>query len=418
MNLLSFFNKKKTVNKREATNIQYIANRSNKYGYVTKPDLALANSIIYRGLSILSDSVASIPIYIYRKETQGWNVDEKNTLHNLLTRRPNPRMTTFEMLEGTIVQLIMYGNAYIYINRHSNGDIKELTLLYPQSVYHDVIRNKFTVTDEYNGIRGNFNSNQIIHLKHKSLETIVGKSVVDYASKTLGLASACDSESLATLNSGGRLKGILSGESSVIGFGEEQDSQLVDIRSNIEEEIQSGKDILTMPSGVKWQSISQTTKDLMITDSKQYTLTDLARFLGISLSKLYISFGSNYQAAQQEQVNFYVDTLNPLLKKIEAAFNAYLIPDSIANKYKIEFDRSTLPYYKDILANYEKQMQLGIMSVNDIRDIHNKHNTDNGDKVVISTNLQYIDNPTVFSSNIQQSEKEEVTDVVQSKKDV
>ena len=168
----------------------------------------------------------------------------------------------------------------------------------------------------------------------------------------------------------------------------------------MENELGSGKDILTMPSGVKWQTMSQTTKDLMINENKQYTLSDLARFMGISLSKLYIAMGSNYQAAQQEQLNFFVDTLNPLLTKIEKAFNTALISDSVGTKYKIEFSRSTLPYYKDVLSTYEKQLQLGILSVNDIRRIHNQKPVDGGDKVLVSTNLQSVENPTVNADNI------------------
>ena len=58
--------------------------------------------------------------------------------------------------------------------------------------------------------------NEDYSVDYKSLENIVGKSIVEFAAKTLGLANACDSESLATLNSGGRLKGIISSESSVI----------------------------------------------------------------------------------------------------------------------------------------------------------------------------------------------------------
>ena len=305
------------------------------------------------------------------------------------------------------MQMVVYGNAYIYINRDIKGDIKELILLYPNTVYNDVMQNKYTVTDTYNGINGTFNANQIIHIKHKSLENIVGKSVVDFAAKTLGLANACDSESMATLNSGGRLKGIISSESSVIGFGDAQDTQIQDIRTNMEQELGSGKDILTMPSGVKWQTMSQTTKDLMITENKQYTLSDLARFLGISLSKLYIAFGSNYQAAQQEQLNFFVDTLNPLLTKIEKAFNTALISDSVGTKYKIEFNRGTLPYYKDVLANYEKQVQLGILSVNDVRRIHNQKPVEGGDDVLVSTNLQAVGN---YKVNVTNMEEQNVTD--------
>ena len=412
MNLLdifSFNNKKKEVNKRSSVNVNYIATKANKYTSITNPDTALTNSVIYRGISILTDSVATIPIDIYHKNKQGyWELDEKNPLHSILTRKSNKRQTIYELLEGTVMQMVVFGNAYIYINRDIKGDIKELILLYPNTVYNDVIQNKYTVTDTYNGINGTFNANQIIHIKHKSLENIVGKSVVDFAAKTLGLANACDSESMATLNSGGRLKGIISSESSVIGFGDAQDTQIQDIRTNMENELGSGKDILTMPSGVKWQTMSQTTKDLMITENKQYTLSDLARFMGISLSKLYIAMGSNYQAAANEQLNFYIDTLNPLLTKIEKAFNTALISESVGNKYKIEFNRMTLPYYKDVLMTYEKLIQLGVISTNDIRKIHNQNPIDGGDKVLISTNLQFIDNPTVFSESLDEPKSDTV----------
>lgn len=409
MDIFSFNQKKKEVNKRSSVNVNYIANKTNKYTSITNPDSALTNSVIYRGVSILTDSVATIPMDIYHKNKEGyWELDEKNPLHSILTRKSNKRQTIYELLEGTVMQMVIYGNAYIYISRDIKGDIKELILLYPNTVYHDVIQNKYTITDTYNGINGTFNSNQIIHIKHKSLENIVGKSVVEFAGKTLGLANACDSESMATLNSGGRLKGIISSDSSVIGFGDAQDEQIQDIRTNMENELGSGKDILTMPSGVKWQTMSQTTKDLMITENKQYTLSDLARFLGISLSKLYIAFGSNYQAAQQEQLNFFVDTLNPLLTKIEKAFNTALISDSVGTKYKIEFNRGTLPYYKDVLANYEKQVQLGILSVNDVRRIHNQKPVEGGDDVFVSTNLQAVKNPIVTLDNEQETENDEI----------
>ena len=305
------------------------------------------------------------------------------------------------------------GNAYIYVSR-SRAEIKDLILLLPNTTFYNQTDDTYQINDIYNNISGNFNSNQIIHIKHKSLESVVGKPMIDCASKTLGLAAACDSESLSTLNSGGRFKGIVSSESSLIGFGEVVDNQLQAIRDNMIDEINSGKDIITLDSGTNFTPISQTAKDLQITENKQYTLSDIARFLGISLSKLYISFGSNYQAAQQEQLNFFTDTLNPLLRKIELAFNAKLIPDSVADKYKIEFNRSTLPYYKDILSNYEKQMQLGILSVNDIRKIHNQKPIENGDEVVISTNLQYVSNPTVVANELE-NKKEVIEDSKKSK---
>lgn len=393
--------KNKEIKRSADVNVRYVGAKQNKYSPIYDEEKALTNSVIYRGVSILTDSVASIPLSIYRKDKKGfWKADEKNTLYNVLTRNANNRQTIYELLEGLVFQLIMYGNSYILIKRNASSDVKELVLLYPHSVYHDVIANTYNVTDTYNGVSGLFNSNQIIHLRHKSLENIVGKSVVDYCGKTLGLASACDSESLSTLSNGNKMKGIISSESSVIGFGDAQDSQLIDIQTNIQNEIDSGKDIMTLPSGVKFQSMSLSAKDSLLLDNKQYSLSDLARFMGVSLSKLGISLGSNYQAAQQDQLNFYIDTLNPILKKIENAFNSKLIPDSVSSRYKIEFDRTTLPYFNDIMKNYKSMLELGILSVNDVRRTFNQAEVDGGNEILVSTNLQSIQNYKVTIDNI------------------
>lgn len=400
-NIRNLFSKNKEIKRNNDINVRYVGAKQNKYTAVYDEEKALTNSVIYRGVSILTDSVASIPLSIYRKDKKGfWKADEKNTLYNVLTRNANERQTVYELLEGIVFQMIMFGNAYILIKRNASSDVKELVLLYPHTVYHDVIANTYNVTDTYNKVSGQFNSNQIIHLRHKSLENIVGKSVVDYCAKTLGLASACDSESLSTLSNGNKMKGIISSESSVIGFGDAQDSQLVDIQTNIQNEIDSGKDIMTLPSGVKFQSMSLSAKDSLLLDNKQYSLSDLARFMGVSLSKLGISLGSNYQAAQQDQLNFYIDTLNPILKKIENAFNSKLIPDSVSSRYKIEFDRTTLPYFNDIMKNYKTQIEMGILSVNDVRRTFNKDEVEGGDEILVSTNLQSIQNYKVTIDNI------------------
>lgn len=400
-NIRNIFQKNKEIKRSGDVNIRYVGNKQNKYSPIYDEEKALTNSVIYRGVSILTDSVASIPLSIYRKDKKGfWKQDEKNTLYNVLTRNANERQTIYELLEGLVFQLIMFGNAYILIKRNASSDVKELVLLYPHSVYHDVIANTYTITDTYNKVSGLFNSNQIIHLRHKSLENIVGKSVVDYCGKTLGLANACDSESLSTLSNGNRMKGIISSESSVIGFGDAQDNQLIDIQTNIQNEIDSGKDVMTLPSGVKFQSMSLSAKDSLLLDNKQYSLSDLARFMGVSLSKLGISLGSNYQAAQQDQLNFYIDTLNPILKKIEAAFNSKLIADSVSNRYKIEFDRTSLAYFNDIMKNYKTQIEMGILSVNDVRRTFNKDEVEGGNEILVSTNLQSIQNYKVTVDSI------------------
>lgn len=391
------FRKETKVNTRDnnPVEVRYIGQQK-KYSTVTDANEAMKNSIVYRAISILSDSVASIPFDIYHKNKKGyWEVDGKSTLHKLLSIHPNNRMNSYELIEGTVIQLILEGNAYLYITRNTDYEITGLTLLYPKTVFYNIDRNEYTVTDTYNKIKGIFGPDKIIHIRHKSINTLKGDSIIKYAGKTIGLSSAADNEALNTFQNGGRLKGIISSENSLTGFSAATDSQVETIAQNLQAEIDSGKDILTLQSGAEFKPMSQSMRDLQIVDIKNVTLADLTRYFGISPVKLGILMGGNYQAALQDSINFYTDTLNPLLTKIERAFNDKLIPESVNSKYKVEFDRTALPYYKEILSNYEKMFQLGMCTVNDIRYKLNKPFVDGGDNTFISTNLQSVEQPKV-----------------------
>lgn len=400
MALFDFLKRKPATQKRANTEqtvtIRTYGTRNSKYVPVYDPYEAMKSSIVYRGIAIVSDSVASIPLHIYHKNKQGyWEIDEKSSLNYLLTVAPSKRQNIYEFLEGIVTHMIIYGNAYIYVVRNEDYDVKDLILLYPHTVSYDELTDTYNVADLYNKVSGNFKSDKIIHIRHKSLGTYIGESVFTFAGRTIGLSNATDSEALSTMQTGGRLKGIISSESSLTGFGSAIDSQVDTIRDNMQAEIDSGKDIITLQSGAEFKPISQTMRDLQLTDLHQITLSDLARYFGVSLAKLGINLGGNYQASLQDSMNFFTDTLKPLLKKLEAAFNYKLIPQSMSKKYKIEFDITSLTYFKEILSNYDKMMTLGLLSVNDIRQIFNKVGTEGGDTVLVTTNSQPIAAPKV-----------------------
>lgn len=408
MAIFDFLKRKPVTQKRETTssNVTVRTVGQKKYTSVTDPYEAMKCSIVYRGIAIVSDSVASIPIHIYHKNKQGyWEIDEKSTLNYLLSVAPSKRQNIYEFLEGIVTHMIVYGNAYIYITRDSDYEVKDLTLLYPHTVSYDELSDTYNVSDLYNKVSGNFKSDKIIHIRHKSLGTFVGESVLTFAGRTIGLSNATDSEALSTMQTGGKLKGIISSESSLVGFGSAIDGQVDTIRDNMQAEIDSGKDIITLQSGAEFKPISQTMRDLQLVDLHQTTLSDLARYFGVSLAKLGINLGGNYQASLQDSMNFFTDTLKPLLKKLEAALNCKLIPQSLSKKYKIEFDITSLTYFKEILSNYEKMTQLGLLTVNDIRKTFNKLETEGGDNVFVTTNTQPLAAPKV-DPLIQQEEQQ------------
>lgn len=52
------------------------------------------------------------------------------------------------------------------------------------------------------------------------------------------------------------------------------------------------------------------------------------------------------------------------------------------------------------MKNYKTQIEMGILSVNDVRKIFNQAEVDGGDEILVSTNLQSIQNYKVTIDNI------------------
>lgn len=381
--------KEKQVDQRSAVKVKYAGEKPDEK--VTTSDAAMANSVFYRGVSILSDAVASVPLDVYRRGRDGyWSADASNPLSPLFRFAPNARQTVYEFLEGIVVRLIADGNAYVLIRRGGDSDVSSLVLLSRNSTMYDPAADIYTVADVYNKINGVFRPDSIIHIRHKSLGGWTGDPVVRYAGTSLAVSKSSDTAALTTYGAGGKFKGILTSESSLTGFSAATDTQVDEIRDNLQAQVDSGRDIITMQSGATFTPMSQTLRDLSVSDIKSVTLSDIARYLGVSPQKLGILMGGNYQASLQDSLNFYNDTLNPLLVKIEKAFTAKLIAPALRNRYKIEFDRTSLTYFKEILANYEKESQLGLLTVNDIRKKFNMPKVDGGDSVLVTANVKPV----------------------------
>lgn len=117
---------------------------------VKSPEQAMRLSAAFRCTDILSGTIASLPLYIKRKEDAGnYKVDAENELHYLLTKKPNKRMNSYDLICNAIIQMVNRGNSYIFIKRMF-GDTAELILCSNNSVTYDIYRDEYTICDVIN----------------------------------------------------------------------------------------------------------------------------------------------------------------------------------------------------------------------------------------------------------------------------
>ncbi|MFV0587384.1 phage portal protein [Bacteroides reticulotermitis] len=376
---------------------------------VTTATQAMKLATVYRCVSVLSGSIAALPLQLKRKRNGYFSVDEANPLNYLLTVSPNPRQTAFEFIRNSIVLTFNQGNAFIYPD-WKGGELKGLVLLSPYSVAYDKMLNLYMVNDPVNNIYKTLECDEIIHLRNMTLDGgYTGESTIRYAARIMSVAASADAQSLDMFQPGNTYSGFISGEDSdrVRGYGEAQDDQLKDVSDRVEKELQSGKKIFSIPGSMRFNQLSMSPADIQLLEKQQLGVFDLCRFFGVHPDKVFAGQSTNYKASEMSQVQFMTDTLQPLLRQIQNEFFVKLIPQSVAHKYRLEFDLDAF-YQTDLetmAVHMEKCIQYGVYTVNEWRMKKGLPAVDGGEVAMMSCNVAAINSPKIKGESVK-NEKE------------
>lgn len=349
---------------------------------------AMTVAAVYRCVTLLSESVASLRLQYMRCRDGRYQEDTASDLHYLLTVQPQPEMSAFDFWTMAVRLMLIEGNAYIY-PRYVLGELTDLVLCRPHTVTHDPLNSRYYIADAYNGVFGTFEEKDIIHLYLHSSDGRRGESVLTHARRTMDIATAGDAETENRFTNGGSVRGIISNDKTTTGFGEYQDKELEKTAESVDSRFSRGERIVSLPGQVDFKQISLSSTDMQFLESRKFTVREICRFFGVHPSFVFDDTSSNYKSAEMANVAFLSNTLNPILKRIECELTRKLIPRSLCCKRRFLFDRRGI-YSMDLqsLADYQKKtIESGIYTVNDWRRTENQPTIDGGDTVYLSTNL-------------------------------
>lgn len=364
------------------------------YGSFTGNPLNIATA--YRCAKVLCDSIAALPL---NKKTRkdGVLAVTNDHLNYLLSVQPNPWTSAFDFIWGTVWQTIMKGNAYIFPIWGQTG-IEKLVLATPGTVNHDVTNNTYTVMDTNQDLNGTFDEKDVIHIKNIFTDGKTGIGVIAHAMGVIGIATAGDREARKKFEDGGLAKGIVSikndGRSGSSVFFQNNEQSAYDAAKILNDQ-QKVMNISVLPGEYSFQQYSMSSAEQQFLENRKFTVLEICRFFGVHPSFVYADTASNYKSAEMANVAFLVNTLNPLLRKIENEFIRKLTGENLSYHITFEFDRTGM-YACDLTSkmNYmTKLIGLG-RTVNEIRLMENLPPVEGGDIPWISANLRPLTQQT------------------------
>jgi len=161
-------------------------------GVVVTEKTALTLTTVYSCIDLLSSTIASLPLHVYRRTSNGKERAIDHPLYGLLHDKVNPRMTSFAWRNAAVSHLLGWGNSYSEIQLDGAGRTLALWLLRPDKM--QIWQNPdlsltyiYTMPD---GSTVKLPDYRVLHLRGLSFDGIMGYSPIDKARETLGLALA------------------------------------------------------------------------------------------------------------------------------------------------------------------------------------------------------------------------------------
>lgn len=347
----------------------------------------------FRGVRIIAGTIAAMPLHTYRRGTRermpGWVLDE-----------PCPNVAApFEFWQTMIANAITWGTGYALKSFNSSGVVTRLTPIHPSAVKLHLTRpdednpsGKWWEIRQSDGLDTLVATpKELFELPYMSLDGRVGITPMAILRESLGIGIAADRTAAGFYGNGANPGSILTTDQRL----EPEDADRLKARwkarfggpSNV-------GDIAILDSGATWSAVSVPPEDAQLLESRQFSVTEIARILGIPPHLLAdldksTSWGTGIESQMTQFVTF---TLLPWLRVIEQRATRELLPGGWQGRSYAEYQvEGLLRADSTTRANYYRTaIQVGWMNRAEVRDKENLEPVAGLDDFLVPSNVAVL----------------------------
>jgi HK97 family phage portal protein len=341
-------------------------------------DTAMQLSAVWACVKLVSETVASLPVNVYKKTANGREIDENHDLTVLFSGKVNRYQTKVEFFETVLLNLLVYGNAYCQVQKFGDKIVGLLPLMSSQMEVQ--LMQDGSLTYEYYHDAGVqvYAEQSIWHLKLFG-NGIVGLSPIAHQRNTLGIAIAAEKAVTNIYRNGAKPSGVLTLDKWLT---PEQRDQ---VRQKFYSLSGGNQDrLMVLEGGMKFDAISLSPQDIELLASRQFQISEICRWYGVPSVMINDTSSTTVWGSGIAQIveGFYKVTLRPILEKIEASMQVHL--NKTRNR-EIEFDFNALTR-GDLKARYEAYrigIHGGFLKPDEARIAEGLSPAEGGDKLYI-----------------------------------
>ena len=291
-------------------------------GVAVNADAAMRISAVYAAVSIIAETTGSLPLHMYESlGDAGKRPVPDHALEEKLHYQPNDYQTAVEFREMMTAFALLRGAGIAERRRIRGGRDFDLVPLHPDALtrertargwryryYDDRTRqSRVLMPEDLFIVRGRF-----------------GKSVIDFARDSLGLARQMDIYAGNLFARGARPSGVLTHQKLL------SPKARRNLRLALNEYAAGGDNEgrpMLLEEGMEWQAIGMKNSDMEFLESRKFSIAEIARWFRVPPHKLQDLDRATNNNIELQSLEFVVDTMVPWCVRWEQSIRRDLIGD-------------------------------------------------------------------------------------------
>ena len=341
-------------------------------------------------VQLISGTIASLPLFTYRRSGEGWAKSVDHPLFDLLHSYPNPEFGRVDLWTTVLNDSLLWGNGFIEIERYQNDSPRALWWLPASSMsaqYDDNQDLWYTWSGGHQPIH--LPARNVIHVRSGPIDLsgIMATSIISRASASLGLTLSSEQVAQAMMDQGLRPSAVLQHPGRL--SSEAVERLRADFTRVHGGAGASGK-IAILENGMTLNPYQSSAADSQFLEQRTFAIKEVARWFNVPLSKLKATDSPGFKGIDAENAVFLTDCLQPLITRIEQEICLKCFRPADRRTHKVEHLLDGL-----LRASPEKRASMysigrnwGWFSVNDIRKLEGMDPVDGGDERLSPINMQ------------------------------
>ena len=369
-------------------------------------DGSLKYSAVFACVRILSESIAALPLVLYRRLERGKERARELALYELLHDEPNREMTSFELRELLVSHVALWGDAFCEIEYNRLGEPMGLWPLRPDRMEVERRGGRLRYRYRVPGDNVELSAERIHHIRGLGFNGLRGRSPIKLHMDSVGFGLGVQEFGARYFGNGARPGVILKhpGKLSDTAY-----NRLKQSFNEAHQGLSNAHRAKILEEGVDLATIGVPPEEAQFLETRRFQVEEIARIYRVPPHMLADLERATFSNIEQQSLNFVMHTLQPWLVRIEQALRRDLIRPEQRGQLFVEHVLDGL-LRGDTAARYAAYAtgrQNGWFSVNDIRGLENMNPIEGGDVYLEPLNMVPVGQAAAGGGPVADGEEED-----------